>query len=321
MISKLLKRREPVSSDLDIEDMRQLKRAKRKEISFIILLLLPYAASFFIFIILPVIVAVILSFTNFDAIQSPTFVGFANYIRLLTEDDIFMQHVLPNTLIFALVAGPLGFLLSFILAWMLAQVTKRPRTILALMIYAPTLAVGVTIQVVWQALFSGDESGYINAWFLSMGFINEPVQWLQDPRYLMPIMILVTVWSSMGVGFLAMLSGILNIDPELYEAAYIDGLKSRVQEVFRITLPSMKPQLLFGAVMAVVSTFQAGAIGVQLSGANPTPNYAGQLILNHIEDHGFIRFEMGYAAAISVVLLVMIYTISKVVRVLLTEKN
>jgi len=324
MLSKIFKRKALAGAGGEFsesDDLRQFKRAKRKETTFIIALILPYAAGFFVFIVLPVIIAVVLSFTSFDTINFPSFVGLTNYIRLFTEDEVFMQRVLPNTIIFALVAGPVGYILAFTLAWMLAQVTKRPRTILALMIYAPTLAAGVTVQVVWQALFSGDESGYINALMLSWGFISEPVQWLQSPQYLMPIMIIVTVWSSMGVGFLAMLSGILNVDPELYEAAYIDGLKNRFQEIWRITIPSMKPQLLFGAVMAVVATFQAGAIGVMLSGANPTPDNAGQLILNHIEDYGFIRFEMGYAAAISVVLLVMIYCVSKVIRVLLTEKN
>ncbi len=125
----------------------------------------------------------------------------------------------------------------------------------------------------------------------------------------------------MGVGFLAMLSGILNINPELYEAAYIDGIKNRFQEIVYITVPSMKLQMLFGAIMAVVGTFQGGAIGVQLSGTNPTPQNAGQLIVNHIDDYGFLRYEMGYAAAISVVLLLIIYGFSKIATRLFSEKD
>ena len=177
------------------------------------------------------------------------------------------------------------------------------------------------MQGVWVAIFSGDANGYLNAFLLNNGFISEAIQWLQSEQYLMPIMIVVTIWGSMGIGFLAMLSGILNIDSELYEAAYVDGLKNRFQEIIYVTVPSMKPQLLFGAVMAVVSTFQAGAIGVQLSGSNPTPNYAGSLIVNHIEDYGYIRYEMGYASAISVVLLIFIYLISKIVRKILASKD
>jgi multiple sugar transport system permease protein len=204
---------------------------------------------------------------------------------------------------------------------MLAQIPKAPRTLLALLIYSPSLTSGVTMQVVWIAFFSGDANGYLNSLLLQMGVIHEAVQWLQSETYLMPIMIFVTIWSSMGVGFLAMLSGILNIDSELYEAAYVDGLKNRFQEIRYITIPSMKPQLLFGAVMSIVSTFQAGSIGVQLSGSNPTPNYAGSLIMNHIEDYGYIRYEMGYASAISVVLLILIYVISKIVRALLADNG
>ena len=268
--------------------------------------LAPYAILFILFIVVPVIAAVLLSFTYFDTIQVPQFIGLRNYITLLTQDDIFMKYVLPNTIEFAVIVGPGGYMLAFLLAWMLAQLPRLPRTILALILYSPSMTSSVTMAVVWQTLFSGDQNGYLNSYLLNLGLIQETIQWLQSPQYLMPIMIVVTLWSSMGVGFLAMLAGILDINPELYEAAAIDGMSSRWQEIFYITIPSMKPQMLFGAVMAIVGTFQAGAIGVALSGANPTPQYAGQLIVNHIEDYGFLRYEMGYAAAISVVLLLMV---------------
>ena len=286
-----------------------------------LIMLLPYLLSFSIFIVLPVVLAIILSFTNFNSMTFPQFVGLNNYINLFTTDNVFMQKILPNTILFAFICGPVGYILSFLLAWMLAQIPKLPRTILALAIYSPSLTAGVAMQVVWVAIFSGDANGYLNSFLLNNGFINEAIQWLQSEKYLMPIMIIVTIWSSMGIGFLAMLSGILNIDSELYEAAYVDGLKNRFQEIIYVTVPSMKPQLLFGAVMAVVNTFQAGAIGVQLSGSNPTPNYAGSLIVNHIEDYGYIRYEMGYASAISVILLLFIYFISKVVRKVLASKD
>lgn len=285
------------------------------------LLIAPYLAAFLIFIVLPVVLAIFLSFTDFNSINSPKFVGLANYIRLFTEDEVFMQKVIPNTLLFSVIAGPCGYFLSFILAWMLAQIPKGPRTVLALCLYAPSLTAGVAMQVVWTAIFSGDPNGYLNAILLKLGVISEAVQWLQSGEYLMPIMIIVTIWSSMGIGFLSMLSGILNIDPQLYEAAYMDGMRNRFQEIIYVTIPSIKPQMLFGAVMAVVNTFQAGAIGVELSGSNPTPNYNGQLIINHIQDYGYIRYEMGYAAAISVVLLIFIYIVSKIIGRLLSSKD
>ncbi len=271
-----------------------------------------YAILFIVFIVIPVLAAVSLSFTFFDAIQAPHFIGLSNYISLLTQDDIFMRYVLPNTIMFAVIVGPGGYVLAFLLAWVLAQLPNTPRTIFALILYSPSMTAGVAMTVVWKALFSGDQTGYLNSFLMGLGFIREPIQWLQSPEYLMPIMILVTLWSSMGIGFLAMLAGILEINPELYEAAAIDGMNSRLQEIFYITIPSMKPQMLFGAVMALVGTFQAGAIGVTLSGSNPTPQYSGQLIVNHIEDYGFLRYEMGYAAAVSVVLLLMVLFFSRI---------
>ncbi|WP_442915553.1 carbohydrate ABC transporter permease [Mangrovibacillus sp. Mu-81] len=283
--------------------------------------LAPYMIMFFTFIILPVAAAVALSFTYFNAIEMPTFIGLANYVNVITQDAVFMQYVLPNTLTFAFIVGPGGYVLSFILAWLLAQISKVPRTILALIIYSPSMTAGVAMGVVWKIIFSGDEVGYLNSVLIRMGIIYEPVQWLQSPEFLMTIMIVVTLWGSMGVGFLAMLSGVLNINREIYEAGYIDGISNRFQEIIYITIPSMKPQMLFGAVMAVVGTFQAGAIGVELSGANPTPQYAGQLMVNHLEDFGFIRYEMGYAAAISVLLLLFIYLFAKVAKILFGEKD
>jgi multiple sugar transport system permease protein len=265
-----------------------------------------YALLFFTFIVVPVLAAFGLSFTFFDTIQPPRFIGLRNYITLLTQDEVFMRYVLPNTLQFAVIVGPGGYALAFFLAWVLAQLPRLPRTFFALILYSPAMTSAVAMAVVWKALFSGDQSGYLNSFLLSLRIIQEPIQWLQSPQYLMTIMIVVTLWSSMGIGFLAMLAGILETNPDLYEAASLDGVSNRLQEIFYITIPSMKPQMLFGAVMAIVGTFQAGAIGVTLSGSNPTPQYAGQLIVNHIEDYGFLRYEMGYAAAASVVLLLMV---------------
>lgn len=285
---------------------------KKIKINAAVWFLMPYVILFMIFIVIPVIAAIVLSFTNFDAVQFPEFVGFLNYINLLTQDDIFMQYVLPNTCVFAFIVGPVGYVLSFLLAWMLAQISKVPRTILALLIYSPSLTSGVAMSVVWKIIFASDQMGYANYFLMELGIISEPVLFTSDARFLLPIMIIVSLWSSMGVGFLAILAGILNINPEYYEAAMIDGMRNRFQEIFYITIPQMKPQMMFTAVMAVVNTFSVGAIGVQLSGSNPTPGYAGQLIVNHIEDYGFLRYEMGYASTVSLVLLVFIYTISKV---------
>lgn len=283
------------------------------------LFVLPYFSLFAIFVAVPVVIAVILSFTNFNAIQFPQFVGLKNYIELFLQDEVFIRYVIPNTIVFAVVVGPGGYVLSFLLAWALSQVTHGPRTIMALIIYSPSMTAGTTMAVIWKVLFSGDQLGYINNLLMQMGIITEPIIFLQSADWLLPVMIIVALWSSMGVGFLSMLAGLLNIDPSLYEAAHIDGIRNRFQEVFYITIPSIKPQMLFGAIMAIVNAFKQSAIGVQLSGANPTPNYAGQLMVNHISDFGFTRYEMGYACAVSVVLLIIIWVFSKGARTLFKE--
>lgn len=285
------------------------------------LLLLPYALLFFTFILLPIVIAMGLSLTYFDVINTPKFAGMNNFITLITGDEVFMKFVLPNTILYAIVVGVGGYVLSFIMAWILAQVTPRFRTVYALAMYTPSMVGQIMIQIVWKLIFSGDQKGLANAWLQKFGIINQPIQWLISSDYFMQIMIFVSLWSSMGIGFLSMLSGIMNIDPELYEAAYVDGIKNRAQEIIYITVPSMKPQMLFGAVMAIVNAFNMGWIGVALAGANPTPDYSGQLIANHIDDFAYVRYEMGYAAAISVALLCLVWVCSKVANALFTEKE
>lgn len=285
------------------------------------ILLAPYGLLFSLFIIIPIVAAVVLSFTYFNTIQAPSFIGLDNYINLLTNDNVFMQKVLPNTIVYAVFVGVGGYVLAFFLAWSLAQLTPKPRTILAVILYSPSMTGGVLLNLVWSVVFNGDKSGYLNYLLMKFNLISEPIVWLQSDKYLLPIMIIVTLWSSMGVGFLAILSGILNVNEELYEAAYIDGIRNRFQEIIYITIPAAKSQMLFGAVMTIVNTFQSSGVGVALSGSNPTPNYAGQLIVTHIEDFGFIRYEMGYAAAISVVLLVGIRLMSVGVDKVLGTKD
>jgi len=300
---------------------KQKRRGLASDGAYAIVMLIPYALLFSMFIAVPVAMAIFLSFTYFNLVQAPTFAGVANYIALLTQDATFFRHVLPNTLQFAILVGPGGFILSFFCAWMLAQLTKLPRTILALLLYMPSLASGVMNGVIWTTILSGNQNGTLNAWLLRFGLIEQPIQFLLSPEWLMTVMIGVSLWGSMGIGFLALLAGVLNVNDELYEAAYIDGIQNRFQEIIYITIPSLKPQMLFACVMAIVGAFNQGGIGVVLSGSNPTPAYAGQVITNHIEDFGNIRFEMGYAAAISVVLLGIIWTFSKLAHKFFGERD
>lgn len=276
------------------------------------LLLLPYLIFFTLFIIVPILAAIGLSFTQFDSIQIPVFNGIDNYVRIFTQDTVFMQHVLPNTILFSVIVGPGGYMLSVLMAWLLAQLTKVPRTVFTIIVYSPSLTAGVIMTTVWQVIFSGDQAGYLNSLLISLGFVTQPVTFLQSETMIMPIMIFVSLWSSMGIGFLAILAGFVGMDQELLEAARLDGVNTRFQELIYVIIPYTKPTMLFGAVMAMVNTFAGSGIGVSLSGTNPTPGYAGQLIVNHIEDVGYIRYEIGYASAVSVVLLLFIWWCSKV---------
>ena len=284
-------------------------------------LLAPFLLSFLIFILLPILIAICLSFTNFNGVQFPDFVFLDNYIRVFTNDSTFLTKILPNTILYAVIVGPGGYLLSFFMAWVLSQLTKVPRTILAILLYSPSMTAGVTVTTIWRILFSVDRTGYLNYALLQFGIIEEPISWLQSEQFLLPIMILVALWSSMGIGFLSILSGMLNVNQELYEAAHLDGIRNRFQEVIYVTIPSIRPQMLFGAVMAIVNTFNSAGLGVQLSGSNPTPGYAGSLIANHIDDFGYIRYEMGYAAALSVILLLIIWLTSRVAYRLFEDKE
>lgn len=279
----------------------------------------------FVFTFVPFLSALGLSFTYYNAIESPKWVGWLNYRNLFSQDTIFMEHVLPNTFKFALLVGPGGYVLAFLLGWVIAQLPRRSRVWYALAIYMPSLTSGVAMVVIWQVLFTGDRTGYINSWLLRMGWIEQPIQFVTDKLYLLDIMIAVSIWSSMGVGFLAILAGILNVDPQLYEAGRIDGIRSRLQEIWYITLPVMKPQMLFAAIMSIVGTLKAGDIGVQITGqandTDPTPGYAGQLFFNHIRDYGFVRYELGYACALSVVLLLLMVLLTRLFWSLLGPKE
>ncbi len=264
----------------------------------------PFILFFFVFTIIPIVSSIILSFTSYDMISSPKFVNLDNYRRLITNDTTFSVTV-KNTFIFAVVSGPLGFLLAFMLAWLVNEFTPRIRALLSFMFYAPSL-VG-NAYFIWQVAFSGDSYGYINSLLLSFGIITEPVVWLKNATYLMPIIIIVQLWQSMGVSFLANISGLQNVSRDMYEAGAIDGIRNRWQELRYITLPSMSNMLLFSAVMQIQSSFSVSAIAITLAGY-PSKSNAVDTIVSLMQDMATVRYELGYASAIAVVLFIMMVT-------------
>jgi len=274
------------------------------------MMILPFLLAFCAFTVVPVMSSVVLSLTDFNLIQAPGFVGFNNYIRLFLEDSVFIKS-LTNTFVFALATGPLSYFLSLFLAWFINDMGKRARMTFTFLFYLPSLS--AAMFSIWGLLFSGDIYGWVNGVLINMGAIHEPIAWLKDPRYIMGVVMLVQVWMSMGAGFLAFVAGLQSIDRTLYECGAIDGIRNRWQEFYHITLPSMGPQLLFGAVMQISASFAAGYICIALAG-NPSTDYVANTIVTHLIDYGTVRYEMGYASAIATVLFVIMVFINTVIR-------
>lgn len=265
------------------------------------IMIAPFLVLFFLFTVLPVLSSLGLSFFSYDMISLPKFNGLSNYLRMVNGDEVFSKAVV-NTLKFAVVTGPLSYLLAYLLAWLINEFNPVLRTILTFIFYAPTM-IGNTVFI-WQVMFSSDSYGYANSFLISLGLISEPISWFKNEAYNMVILMVVQLWTSMGISFLADIAGLQNVNPELYEAGALDGIKNRWYELWYITLPSMKSILLFGAVMQIQSTFSIGATITSLAGY-PSVNNSVDTIVSHLLDVGTVRYEMGYAAAISTVLFLM----------------
>jgi multiple sugar transport system permease protein len=272
------------------------------------LFMVPFTILFIIFVVAPVLTAIYLSFTYFNMLEAPRWINLANYRLLFLEDDIFLIGI-KNTLIFAVITGPLGYVVSFTLAWFINRL--RFRQVYTLIFYAPSITSAIAMSVIWLYLFANDRYGLLNYGLIELGLITEPVAWLQEQSTIMPVIIVISLWMSMGTSFLVFLAGLQSVPQELYEAAWVDGITNPLQEVIYVTLPVMKPQLLFGAVMAIVNSFAVFQIAAQVAGL-PSPLYAGHTIVAHLYMHGFIHFEMGYAAAIAVVLFIMTFILARV---------
>lgn len=279
------------------------------------LYLFPFYSIFFLFTVLPVLISVFLGFTYYNAIQPPKFVGFLNYINLFINDSVFLIAV-KNTLIISVFAGPIGYFMSFFFAWVISELPNKLRAVMTMILYAPSIS--GSAYLVWKLLFSDDSNGYINSWLLSLGITSSPIQFLTTPKYMLPIVIVVMIWMSMGTGFLSLIAGFQTIDHSMHEAGYIDGIGNRWQELWFITLPSMKPQLLFSAIMSITGTFGVGSVVTEMFGF-PSTDYGAHTIVNHLHDYGNVRYEMGYACAIATLLFILMVAVNKIVRNLISK--
>ena len=290
----------PVSRPVARKDMTKLqwtwKEMKRNKTAYF--MVMPFMILFFIFTVLPVLASIFLSFTEFNMLEFPRMVGMENYIRLFLDDDIFILTC-QNTLIFAAITGPLSYLLSFLIAWFINEMEPKLRAVVTLVFYAPSISGAV--YTIWGVLFSSDSYGWANGTLMNLGIIDTPILWFQDEDYIMPLCCIVALWTSLGTAFLAFIAGLQTIDKSLFEAAAVDGIRNRWQELWYVTLPTMRPQLMFGAVLSITQSFGFGAIVTALCGF-PSLNYSAHTIMHHLDDYGGQRFEVGYASAIAVVL-------------------
>ncbi len=279
------------------------------------LMILPFFLVFTIFTLIPILVSVVLSFTSFNMVEAPSFEGLANYINLIVEDDIFLIAI-KNTMLFALVTGPISYIMCFLFAWLINELPRIPRAIMTLVFYAPSISGNA--YLVWKLIFSSDTYGWANAWLVKLGLVQERVLWFETAKYVMPILIVVQLWLSLGVSFLSFIAGLQNVDKSLYEAASVEGIRNRWQELWYITLPSMKPQLMFGAVMQITNSLSVSQISIDLVGF-PSIDYAGHTILTHLHDFGNLRYELGYACTIAVVLFFIMVLCNILVQKLLRK--
>ena len=289
------------------------KEMKRNWVAYI--MVAPYMLIFTVFTIVPVVLSVVLSFTNFNMLEWPDFVFMDNYVRLFLDDDIFIQAC-GNTLVFAVIVGPVSYLMSFLVAWFINEIPPKIRAIVTLIFYAPSIS--GQVYLIWGTLFSGDSYGWVNAKLLEMGFITEPVQFFKDADYVMPLCIVVALWTSLGTSFLSFIAGLQGVDKAQYEAGAVDGVKNRWQELWYITLPNMGPQLMFGAIMAITSSFGFGGVVTALCGF-PSVDYAAHTIMHHLDDYGGQRYEIGYSSAIAVILFIIMIGANALVKKIIAK--
>ena len=289
------------------------KEMKRNKTAYF--MLAPFFILFIIFTVLPVVLSIVLSLTDFNMLQMPHWKGISNYTRLFLEDEIFILAC-QNTLIFASITGPVSYLLSLLIAWFINELPPKIRAVVTLIFYAPSIS--GSAYLVWQTLFSGDSYGWANAVLMKLGIISSPILWFQDAGYVMPLCIIVALWTSLGTAFLSFIAGLQTIDRSMYEAAAVDGIKNRWQELWYITLPTMRPQMMFGAVLAITNSFGFGSIVTALCGF-PSVDYAAHTIMHHLDDYGGQRFEVGYASAIAVVLFVIMFSSNIIIKKALSK--
>ncbi len=306
------KKKQAASRELTMTQWK-LKEMKQNWIAYV--MVGPYMLLFTLFTIVPVVMSILISFTDFNMLEFPNIVWMKNYVTLFFDDDIFLTAC-KNTFIFAAIVGPASYIMSFLVAWFINELPPKVRALVTLIFYAPSISGQVFL--IWGTLFSSDSYGWANAILMELGIIDAEILWFQDARYVMPLCIIVSLWTSLGTSFLSFIAGLQGIDHSLFEAGAVDGVKNRWQELYYITLPSMKPQLMFGAIMSITGSFGFGGIVTALAGF-PSVDYCAHTIMHHLEDYGGQRYEIGYSSAIATILFLIMIGANMLVKRIISK--
>mgnify|MGYP004662299341 CR=1 FL=1 len=283
------------------------------------LFMAPFLIPLIVFGIIPVIYSLCMSLFSYNLYEPAVFVGLDNFRSLLLEDEEFGKAV-KNTLIYAFTVTPIVFLLNFILAWVINSFKRGLRNLLVVLFYIPQMTTGTAMTVIWLYVFSGDRYGVLNYLLTSLGWISAPIQWTTDTGILFGVVIFIGIMMGSGMSFLTFVAAFQALPADMYEAGRIDGIRSSFQELIYLTMPQMKPQLLFSAITSSVAAFAIADIPAQVAGF-PSPDYAAHTIALHMRDYGFTRFEIGYASAISVILFALTFATGFVLRKVLATKD
>jgi len=264
----------------------------------------PNFIGFAIFTLVPIIMAVGLSFMkwNGSAVQSPKFVGIDNYARLF-KDSRFID-AFEHTIVYTVLTVPLTMIAALFLALVLNK-KLFGRNFFRTVSFFPYVASLVAVAAVWNALFSPD-MGPVNEILRVFGVSNPP-RWAADKNWAMPTLIMFSVWKNMGYYMVMYLAGLQNISPELYEAASLDGAGA-AQKFKYVTLPQLGPTTFLVLVMVTIQCFKVYDIVLMITGGGPGTSTL--VLVYHIYNVAFVQWDLGYAAAISMVLFLMVLTVT-----------
>lgn len=283
---------------------RRLSVARRQEMFWFYIFILPWFIGFVCFTAYPILASAYFSFTQYTVLQPPRWVGLANY-RLLFHDGLFW-HSLFLTLVYAGVSVPLQLVLAVCCA-ILLNVRLRFMRVLRTVYYLPTVLPVAATSMLWLFLFL-PQFGIVNWVVRGLTGFDGP-DWLGDPRFVMPALILMSLWS-IGAAMVIFLAGLQAIPPELYEAADLDGA-GILHRVRHVTLPMVSPVILLNLILGLIGASQTFVqVYIMTAGG---PNYASYLYNLYLYQNAFEYFKMGLASAQAWILFLVILTLTAIV--------